>query len=99
MRIPALGPRGEGWAIAQLALAVVIVVAGIAGPRWSATTASLRLVAGIAFGVAGWALLVLGILKRSRFIALLGLGAVAADVTVAELGGFKAMNETRSAPV
>jgi hypothetical protein len=51
-------------------------------------------------GLAGWALLLLGILKRSRFIALLGLGAVAADVTVAELGGFKAMNETRpSAPV
>jgi hypothetical protein len=35
MRIPALGPRGEGWAVAQLALAVAIIVAGIAGPRWS----------------------------------------------------------------
>jgi hypothetical protein len=46
-------------------------------------------------GLAGWALLVLGILKRSRLVALLGLGAVAADVTVAELGGFKAKNETR----
>jgi len=46
-------------------------------------------------GLAGWALLLLGILKRSRFVALLGLGAVVADVTVAELGGFKAMNETR----
>jgi predicted lipid-binding transport protein (Tim44 family) len=46
-------------------------------------------------GLAGWALLLLGILKRSRIVALLGLAAVAADVTVAELGGFKAMNETR----
>jgi hypothetical protein len=46
-------------------------------------------------GLAGWALLLLGILKRSRFVSLLGLAAVAADVTVAELGGFKAMNETR----
>ncbi len=46
-------------------------------------------------GLAGWALLLLGILKRSRIVALLGLGAVVADVTVAELGGFKAMNETR----
>jgi hypothetical protein len=46
-------------------------------------------------GLAGWALLGLGILKRSRFLSLLGLGAVAADVTIAELGGFKAMNETR----
>ncbi|MGH2579355.1 MAG: methyltransferase family protein [Actinomycetota bacterium] len=31
MRIPALGPRGEGWALAQLGLGVVIVLAGIAG--------------------------------------------------------------------
>jgi len=48
-------------------------------------------------GLAGLALLLLGILKRSRIVALLGLGGVVADVTVAELGGFKAMNETRSA--
>jgi hypothetical protein len=50
-------------------------------------------------GLAGGAVLILGILMRSRFIALLGLGGVVADVTVAELGGFKAMNEPRpSAP-
>jgi hypothetical protein len=48
-------------------------------------------------GLAGCGLLLLGILIRSRFIALLGLGGVVADVTVAELGGFKAMNESRSA--
>lgn len=48
-------------------------------------------------GLAGCALLFLGILKRSRFISLLGLAGVVADVTVAELGGFKAMNETRAA--
>lgn len=48
-------------------------------------------------GLAGWGLLLLGILKRSRFVALLGLAGVVADVTVAELGGFKAMNEPRPA--
>jgi len=47
-------------------------------------------------GLAGWALLVLGVVLRRRLIAFAGLAAVAADVTVAELGGFKAMNETRS---
>jgi hypothetical protein len=47
-------------------------------------------------GLAGWGLLLLGILTRRRLASLLGLAAVAADVTVAELGGFKAMNETRS---
>lgn len=46
-------------------------------------------------GLFGCALLLLGILKRSRVVALLGLAGVVADVTVAELGGFKAMNETR----
>ena len=50
-------------------------------------------------GLAGLGLLLLGILRRSRFIALLGLAAVVADVTVAELGGFKALNETRSTEV
>ena len=46
-------------------------------------------------GLAGWGLLVLGILLRRRMVASLGLSAVVADVTVAELGGFKAMNEGR----
>lgn len=49
-------------------------------------------------GLAGLALLVLGILVRSRLLSLLGLGGVVADVTVAELGGFKAMNEARAGP-
>ena len=44
-------------------------------------------------GLAGWALLVLGVLFRRRLVALLGLAGVVADVTVAELGGFKALNE------
>lgn len=46
-------------------------------------------------GLAGWGLLVLGILTRSRLLAIVGLGAVVADVTVPELGGFKALNEAR----
>lgn len=46
-------------------------------------------------GLMGWALFVLGILKKSRLVAAAGLGAVVADVTIAELGGSKAMNETR----
>ncbi len=45
-------------------------------------------------GLAGWALLVLGVLTRRRLVATVGLTAVVADVTVAELGGFKAMNSS-----
>ncbi|HUF01851.1 MAG TPA: hypothetical protein VMN35_05455 [Gaiellaceae bacterium] len=51
-------------------------------------------------GLAGWAVLVLGILLRRRLVAVLGLAGVVADVTVAELG-FNAMNDaaaTRSDP-
>lgn len=44
-------------------------------------------------GLAGWFLLALGALRQSRLLAVLGLAGVAADVTVAELGGFKAFNE------
>lgn len=48
-------------------------------------------------GVAGSALLLLGILSRRRMLALLGLGAVVADVTMPELGGFAALNEPAAA--
>jgi len=44
-------------------------------------------------GLGGMALLLLGILLRRRLLALVGLAGVVADVTVPELGGFKAMNE------
>ena len=49
-------------------------------------------------GLAGLALLLLGILTRRRFMSLLGLGGVVADVTMPQLGGFKAMNEPRQQP-
>jgi hypothetical protein len=44
-------------------------------------------------GLAGVALLLLGILSRRRLVALLGLAGVVADVTRPELGGFRALNE------
>lgn len=50
-------------------------------------------------GLAGWALLVLGVLTGRRLVAFVGLSAVVADVTIAELGGFKAKNEARGAEV
>jgi protein-S-isoprenylcysteine O-methyltransferase Ste14 len=33
-RIPAFGPRGEGWVLIQAILFVGVVVAGLAGARW-----------------------------------------------------------------
>ena len=49
-------------------------------------------------GLAGWALLVLGVLARRRFVAMVGLTAVVADVTVAELGGFRARKDSAGKP-
>jgi uncharacterized protein (TIGR03382 family) len=45
-------------------------------------------------GVAGWALLILGVILRRRLVAVVGLTAVIADISVAELGGFKAKSES-----
>ena len=47
-------------------------------------------------GLAGWALLALGVLTRRRLVAFVGLAAVVANVTAADLGGFKAKPESRS---
>jgi protein-S-isoprenylcysteine O-methyltransferase Ste14 len=34
--LPALGPRGEGWVLIQAVLLVLLVLSGLAGPRWPA---------------------------------------------------------------
>lgn len=60
MRIPALGPRGEGWVVAQFALGLVIVATGLAGPRWPDARTAL-VIAGIVIGALGLALLVAGV--------------------------------------
>lgn len=44
-------------------------------------------------GLAGWAVLVLGVLMRRRLLAAAGLSAVVVDVTVAELGALRAKTD------
>ena len=48
-RLPALGPRGEGWVVIQFALLAAVAVAGLAGPAWegAARTATTVLGAGL----------------------------------------------------
>src|SRR4029453_18895608 len=57
MRIPPLGPRGEGWTIIQVALMFAIIVAGVAGPAWPMDASSLRRGAGILIAIGGVAML------------------------------------------
>ena len=51
-RLPALGPRGEGWFAAQIVLFAVVAAAGVEGPAWGG--------AARAIGVAVSALLICG---------------------------------------
>ena len=66
MTTPSLGPRGEGWVVAQLGLVLLIVIAGFSGSEWSATAASLRWVVGISIGTAGCVLVVSGMVGLGR---------------------------------
>jgi protein-S-isoprenylcysteine O-methyltransferase Ste14 len=62
-RLPALGPRGEGWVAIQVVLLVVVVAAGPAGPMVAgpivtpvlAVAGALAIVAGTALAVRGLA--------------------------------------------
>jgi protein-S-isoprenylcysteine O-methyltransferase Ste14 len=52
-RVPKLGPRGEGWVIAQSVAFAAIVVAGFAAPAWPEPVRTPLLVIGAAFTGAG----------------------------------------------
>ena len=60
MRIPSLGPRGEGWTFTQVVLMFAVIVAGVAGPAWLDDASWLRRGVGILVAIAGAILLVGG---------------------------------------
>jgi protein-S-isoprenylcysteine O-methyltransferase Ste14 len=53
LRIPALGPRGEGWVLIQAALVVGVVVAGLGGGRWAPDLRVPAVVVAVIAGGAG----------------------------------------------
>ncbi|MGH2358403.1 MAG: methyltransferase family protein [Candidatus Limnocylindria bacterium] len=55
-RLPALGPRGEGWVAAQAVLFIATGLAGLAGPAWTGPMRTVSLVTGVALAAAGGAL-------------------------------------------
>ncbi|MGH2539203.1 MAG: methyltransferase family protein [Actinomycetota bacterium] len=59
-RIPSLGPRGEGWVGAQIAVGAAIVALGIVGSDWPSGARFTCAVLGIALAVGGLALAVWG---------------------------------------
>ncbi|HEX9043416.1 MAG TPA: isoprenylcysteine carboxylmethyltransferase family protein [Candidatus Limnocylindrales bacterium] len=57
-RLPTLGPRGEGWVLAQGVLLLAIAAAGFSGPAW---TDGLRAATTVLAGLVGLAGLVLAV--------------------------------------
>lgn len=61
-RLPALGPRGEGWFALQLVLFALIAAAGLVGPAWYGPPRIVAAVVGALFLVGGGALATRGVL-------------------------------------
>ena len=52
-RLPALGPRGEGWVVLQVVLLGVIGLGGLLGPVWDGPARLASVAAGVVLLVAG----------------------------------------------
>lgn len=65
-KLPSLGPRGEGWVAAQIAVLVVILAAGLRGPDWPAPARPWRWLAAGLIGIAGLTLAIAGVAGLGR---------------------------------
>jgi len=61
-RLPALGPRGEGWVVIQFLLLALVVLAGVAGPTYAGPLSTVARMAGLALVAAGLVLAARGLL-------------------------------------
>jgi protein-S-isoprenylcysteine O-methyltransferase Ste14 len=52
-RLPALGPRGEGWVVLQFVLLALVAVAGATGPAWEGAARLLTSAVGAVFMALG----------------------------------------------
>lgn len=88
MRIPQLGRRGEGWVVAQVVLAVLIAVSGIAGPGWPDAATALRIGLGTVTGAAGAVLSIAGFVGLGRSLTPFPLPVEHATLRVGGVYGF-----------
>jgi protein-S-isoprenylcysteine O-methyltransferase Ste14 len=65
-QLPALGRRGEGWALIQSVLLLGVIAAGLFGPDWPGPARLPRLVAAGVLGAIGAALFATGILSLGQ---------------------------------
>ena len=66
VRIPDLGPRGEGWVVLQAGLLVAVLATGMAGPFSAAPVRASGALAGLAVIAGGIALIAGGIVALRR---------------------------------
>jgi protein-S-isoprenylcysteine O-methyltransferase Ste14 len=66
IRLPDLGPRGEGWVVLQLLLFAVVIGSGVVGPRWGGADRMAAAIAGSGLVAAGVVLVAAGILALRR---------------------------------
>jgi protein-S-isoprenylcysteine O-methyltransferase Ste14 len=66
IRVPDLGPRGEGWVALQAVLFVAVIATGFAGPLWAGAARAIGAIAGLAVGAGGVGLIVGGIVGLRR---------------------------------
>jgi protein-S-isoprenylcysteine O-methyltransferase Ste14 len=66
VRIPDLGPRGEGWVALQGVLFVAVIATGTAGPFWTGPARAIGALAGLALIAGGIALIAGGIAALRR---------------------------------
>jgi protein-S-isoprenylcysteine O-methyltransferase Ste14 len=84
-RLPALGPRGEGWVVGQLVLLWALVVAAYVGGQPVGEPAqSIARIAGLLAMLGGGAIIAVGALQLRRAMSV--LPRPAADGTLVETG-------------
>ncbi len=86
-RLPALGPRGEGWVAIQGVLLLAVAVAGLLGPAWSGVARIVTTVAGIGAISGGVVLAVRGIRDLGSALTPLPHPLPGADLVVTGVYG------------
>jgi protein-S-isoprenylcysteine O-methyltransferase Ste14 len=86
-RLPALGPRGEGWVLIQGVILVAIGMGGLLGPAWDGDARIVTSAVGIILIIAGGILAVRGVVDLRE--ALTALPYPRAGASLVDTGAYR----------